>query len=49
METVVAASVCLDKGCMRLSQSCFVQGKSDVVSKGVMEDIIKVGGAQCSV
>ena len=40
-DTVVVASVCLDKGCMRLSHSCFLQGKSSAIVDDVMRDIIK--------
>jgi len=45
-KSVVAASVCLDGGCMRLSMSCFIQEKSDTISAFVMEDIIKVSAIQ---
>lgn len=41
-KSVVTAYFCLDSGCMRLSNSCFVQRKSDIISEGVMKDIIKV-------
>ena len=41
-KSVVAASVCLDKGCMRLSHSCFIQKKSDCISDLIMTDIMKV-------
>jgi eukaryotic translation initiation factor 2C len=41
-KSVVAASVCLDKGCMRLSHSCFIQKKSDCISDSIMTDIMKV-------
>jgi len=41
-KSVVTASLCLDGGCMRLSQSCFLQKKSDTISEGVMTDIINV-------
>ena len=41
-KSAVAASVCLDSGCMRLSHSCFVQKKADKISDGVMKDIVKV-------
>ena len=41
-KTVVAAPVCLDGGCMRLSLSCFIQPKSDAISDLVLRDIIKV-------
>ena len=41
-KSVVAASVCLDKGCMRLSHSCFIQKKSDSISDLIMTDIMKV-------
>ena len=41
-KSVVASSICLDGGCMRLSLSCFIQQKSDTVSNLVMKDIIKV-------
>ena len=42
-ESVVAASVCLDSGCMRLSHSCFMQKKTDTtITSGVMKDIINV-------
>mmetsp|Transcript_13807 Transcript_13807/g.27990 ORF Transcript_13807/g.27990 Transcript_13807/m.27990 type:complete len:1077 (+) Transcript_13807:697-3927(+) len=40
-KTVVAASVCLDGGCMRLSHCCFLQQKSDIISTGNIKDIIK--------
>ena len=41
-KTVIAASVCLDSGCMRLSQSCFVNRKSITIFDLEMKDIIKV-------
>ena len=41
-KSAVAASVCLDSGCMRLSHSCFLQKRSDIISEAVMKDIIKV-------
>eukprot|EP00571_Detonula_confervacea_P016014 CAMPEP_0172307988 /NCGR_PEP_ID=MMETSP1058-20130122/8723_1 /TAXON_ID=83371 /ORGANISM="Detonula confervacea, Strain CCMP 353" /LENGTH=1152 /DNA_ID=CAMNT_0013020311 /DNA_START=101 /DNA_END=3559 /DNA_ORIENTATION=- len=44
-KSIVATSLCLDSGCMRLSLSCFIQKKSeknsDIISVGVMKDIIK--------
>lgn len=45
-KSVVAASVCLDGGCMRLSMSCFIQEKSDTISAFVIKDIIKVSAIQ---
>jgi eukaryotic translation initiation factor 2C len=41
-KSVVAASNCLDKGCMRLSHSCFIQEKSDCISDLIMTDIMKI-------
>lgn len=41
-DRVVAASVCLDKGCMRRAPTCFLQTKSKFIVDGVMIDIIKV-------
>ena len=41
-KSIVAASVHLDGGCMRLSSSCYIQEKSDCISDLVMQDIIKV-------
>mmetsp|Transcript_54670 Transcript_54670/g.116171 ORF Transcript_54670/g.116171 Transcript_54670/m.116171 type:complete len:233 (-) Transcript_54670:868-1566(-) len=41
-KSVVSASLCLDSGCMRLSHSCFIQKKDDIISDGVMKDIIQV-------
>lgn len=41
-KSIVAASLCLDSGCMRLSHSCFIQKKSDIISTVIMKDIIKL-------
>jgi eukaryotic translation initiation factor 2C len=41
-KSAVAASNCLDKGCMRLSHSCFIQEKSDCISDLIMTDIMKI-------
>jgi hypothetical protein len=41
-KSIVAASIYLDKGCMRLSHCCFIQKKSDCISDLVMTDIINI-------
>jgi hypothetical protein len=41
-ETVIAASACLDNGCMQMCQELMVQKKADVVKPAIMVDIIKV-------
>ena len=41
-ETAIAASACLDNGCMQMCQELMVQKKSDVVKPAIMVDIIKV-------
>mmetsp|Transcript_13918 Transcript_13918/g.25407 ORF Transcript_13918/g.25407 Transcript_13918/m.25407 type:complete len:806 (-) Transcript_13918:62-2479(-) len=40
-DTVVSAYTNLDAGCMRLSSSCFVQAKQDVITDDVMKDIFQ--------
>lgn len=41
-ETVVAASACLDDGCMQMAQTLEVQKKSDIVEESIMIQIIRV-------
>ena len=47
--TVIGASVCLDEGCMQMSQELKVQSKSDIVNRKIMVDIVKVSRRNFSV